>query len=261
MFDSHAHYDDKRFDEDREALLDALETDDSITGIVNASVDLNSSENLIALAGNREKHYAAVGIHPHEADSACDGYIEKLRELAKSKKVIAVGEIGLDYHYDFSPRDKQRKVFDEQLCLARELSMPVIIHDREAHMECVDAVARYPELVGVFHSYSGSVETAKILLARGWYLSFNGIITFSNAAKPRGVAAMVPDDRLLIETDCPYLSPVPLRGKRNDSRNLTHIINELSKLRGQSFEHIEKITNENACRLFGINNGERKVIT
>lgn len=252
MFDSHAHYDDERFDEDREELLDAIDSDNFITGIINASVDTSSSEKLIALAATRKKHYVAVGIHPHEAEHVGSGYIEKLRKLALAEKVVAIGEIGLDYHYDFSPRDIQRKVFEEQLILAKELFLPVIIHDREAHQDCIEAVVRYPELRGVFHSFSGSSETANILLKRGWYLSFNGIITFKNAAKPRSVAQIVPDDRLLIETDCPYLSPVPLRGRRNDSRNLRHIATELANLRGQTIEHIEKITTENAKRLFGI---------
>lgn len=252
MFDSHAHYDDERFDEDREGLLDAIDADDSMSGIINASVDITSSEKLIALAALRKKHYAAVGIHPHEAEHAGSGYIEKLREFASAEKVVAIGEIGLDYHYDFSPRDIQRGVFEEQLILAKELSLPVIIHDREAHQDCIEAVVRYPELKGVFHSFSGSAETANILLKRDWYLSFNGIITFENAAKPRSVVQIVPDDRLLIETDCPYLSPVPLRGRRNDSRNLRYIAAELANLRGQTIEHIEKITTENAKRLFGI---------
>lgn len=252
MFDSHAHYDDERFDEDREELLDAIDADNSVTGIINASVDTSSSEKLIALVATRKKHYAAVGIHPHKAEHIGSGYIEKLRELASAEKVVAIGEIGLDYHYDFSPRDIQRKVFEEQLILAKELSLPVIIHDREAHQDCIEAVVKYPELSGVFHSFSGSAETANILLKRDWCLSFNGIITFKNAAKPRSVAQIVPDDRLLIETDCPYLSPVPLRGRRNDSLNLRHIAAELSNLRGQTIEHIEKITTDNAKRLFGI---------
>ena len=252
MFDSHAHYDDNRFDNDREQLLDALEADEAISGVLNAAVDLESSKQCLEISKRYNKFYAAVGYHPHEAEHAKDGYLEQLKAFVENdKKVVAIGEIGLDFHYDFSPRDIQRRVFAEQLDIAQSLNMPVIIHDREAHMECVDAV-KSRKLRGVFHSYSGSVETAKILLDLGWYLSFNGIVTFANAAKPRAVVATIPDDRLLIETDCPYLSPVPYRGQRNDSRRLNEIIAEIAQLRGQSPEYVEKITTENAKRLFGI---------
>jgi len=252
MFDSHAHYDDKKFDTDRHELLSVLQSNIKIEGIINAATDIKSCEQIIALSEQYSKLYSAIGVHPHETSEVKESYIGKLKAFAKNEKVVAIGEIGLDFHYDFSPRDIQRRLFEDQMILAEELKLPVIIHDREAHGECVAMTEKFPNVIGVFHSFSGSTETAKILLNKGWYISFNGIITFKNATNLRSVVPNIPDDRLLVETDCPYLAPVPHRGERNNSRHMKHTIIELAQLRGQSFEYIEKITTENAKRLFGI---------
>lgn len=251
MFDSHAHYDDKQFDEDRDILIPAL-FEQGVEGFLNASSDIASSHNSLVLAHKYENVYAAAGVHPHEAAEVSGDWLEKLDELCRDPKTVAVGEIGLDYHYDFSPRDTQQKVFDAQMSFARERSMPVIIHDREAHGDTVSTIDRFPEVKGVFHSFSGSYEMAVYLVKKGWYISFSGSVTFKTAEKLRHAVKAVPTDRVLCETDAPYLSPVPERGRRNDSFRMRYTVEKLAEIYEISFEEMSNLCRDNAYRLFGI---------
>jgi len=252
MFDSHAHYDDKKFNDDREQILNYLFIAKNVENIINVGCDLPSSRSSVKLAERFEQIYAAVGVHPHDAKSAPDDYLSRLEEMLRHKKVVAIGEIGLDFHYDFSPRDVQRRVFSAQMSLAEKTGYPVIIHDRQAHMECIDTVLSFPKVKGVFHSFSGSMESAKIIQKAGWYISISGPVTFKNSTKLPEVVKAVDPDKLLVETDCPYLTPQPFRGKRNDSGYMEYTIKKIAELRGVSAEYIEKITSENAKRLFRI---------
>ncbi len=252
IFDTHAHYDDRRFNDDRDELLNSLFSSGKVYAAVNCGCDVQSSGRSLALAYKYKNIYAAAGIHPHEASNATDADFDTIASFLSDDKCVALGEIGLDYHYDFSPRDVQKTVFERQLCMASELSMPVIIHDREAHADCVDAVLRHRDVKGVFHSFSGSAETAAVLQKAGWYISFSGSLTFKNANNLIRAAEVVANDRLLVETDSPYLTPVPHRGKRNDSGYVEHIIQKLAEIRGESYEFIETLTRENAKRFFGI---------
>ncbi len=256
LFDSHAHYDDEKFSDNREEIIKGLcqKTDTNPLGIcavLNSASDIPSSKRAIALAETYPFFWASCGIHPHEAESAPSDMERELEELLRHEKVCALGEIGLDYHYDFSPRDVQKEVFRRQLELALELDVPVIIHDREAHGDCMDMVRRYP-VKGVFHSFSGSAEMAKELVKLGWYISFSGSVTFKNAVNILNSVLSVPDDRLLVETDSPYLAPVPYRGKVNNSAYMYKTAEKLAETRGVSVEHIADITCRNACELFGI---------
>ena len=252
IFDTHAHYDDRRFDEDRYEVLDELFGSGKLYAAVNCGCDVRSSEASLALAHRYKRMYCAVGIHPHDAKNADDKAFDAIEAMLADPKAVALGEIGLDYHYDFSPREVQKDVFERQLCMAERLGVPVVIHDREAHADCVDAVLRHPKVRGVFHSFSGSAETAKILQKAGWYLSFSGPITFKGNVKTGEAALATYNDRLMVETDCPYLTPVPHRGKRNHSGYVSHIIEKIAELRGDSYEFIETLTRENAKRFFGI---------
>ena len=195
--------------------------------------------------------YAAVGVHPEEL-SSYSGSLETIRELAAHPRCVAIGEIGLDYYWDAEHKAEQKALFRQQIELALELCKPIIVHDREAHGDCLEIVRDYPELKGVFHCYSGSAEMAKELLRRGWYLGFDGPVTYKNARKTLEVLEIFPLDRILIETDSPYLSPVPLRGKRNDSGNLRYIAEKIAEVKGVSAEETARITGENGRKLFGI---------
>lgn len=250
-FDTHAHYDDRAFDEDREQLLRALH-DRGVELIINPGCDLESSRAAIALAEEFDFVYAAVGFHPEELSKYSDSDYEAMLELVKHPKCLAIGEIGLDYYWDDSRKEEQRQLFYRQLELALAMDKPVIVHDREAHGDCMEAVRKYPGLRGVFHCYSGSVEMAKELLRLGWYLGFDGPITYKNARKAVEVLEMCPLDRILIETDSPYLSPVPLRGRRNDSGNLCHVAEKLARIKGLSLEEAAALSLENGRRLFGL---------
>lgn len=250
-FDTHAHYDDEAFDNDRYELLDSLPGRD-VSLIVNAACDLKSVRTSIALAERYDYVYAAAGIHPHEANTATEEALLEIEKLSHNNKVVAIGEIGLDYHYDFSPREQQREAFRAQMELARALGLPVIVHDREAHEDCLNIVKEFKEVRGVFHCFSGSLETAKELVRLGWYISFTGSITFKNAKKAPEIVAALPADRLMIETDCPYMSPVPHRGKRNDSSYLKYICEAVASYRGISHEEAAGLTLENGKRFFGI---------
>lgn len=251
FFDTHAHYDDEAFDSDRDSVIASLQ-EGGVTLVLNASSGIASSEKSVALAEKYPFIYAAVGVHPHEASTLSSEALSKIRELASNHKVRAIGEIGLDYYYDYSPREEQRSAFIRQMELAEELKLPAIVHDRDAHEDSLEIVKSFPNVKGVFHCYSGSAEMAKELLKLGWYLSFTGSVTFKNARKAPEVVALMPEARLMIETDCPYLSPVPLRGKRNDSRNLKYIAERIAEIRGSSTESIAALTMENGKRFFGI---------
>ena len=250
-FDTHAHYDSGAFNADREAVLAAL-PESGVSLVVNPGCELRSSETAIALADRFPHVYAAVGVHPEDMGDMGEGDLDKIAELARREKCVAIGEIGLDYYWDASHKEEQKALFIRQLELALALELPVIVHDREAHGDCLDIVRRFDRLRGVFHCYSGSVEMAEELLRRGWYLGFDGPITYKNARKALEVLEICPLDRILIETDSPYLSPVPNRGKRNDSRNLVYITEKIAEIKGLTPDDIAAATMENGKRLFGI---------
>ena len=250
-FDTHAHYDSGAFNADREAVLAAL-PEAGVSLVVNPGCEVSSSETAIALAGRFAHVYAAVGIHPEDMGDMAEGDLDRIAQLARHEKCVAIGEIGLDYYWDASHKEEQKALFVRQLDMALALDLPVIVHDREAHGDCLDIVRRYESLRGVFHCYSGSVEMAEELLRRGWYLGFDGPITYKNARKALAVLEICPLDRILIETDSPYLTPVPNRGKRNDSRNLVYITEKIAEVKGLTVDEIAAATMENGKRLFGI---------
>lgn len=251
LFDTHAHFNDERYDEDRDELIGSLASV-GITYVLNASCSIPAAHMSLELADKYPFIYASVGIHPHDSKTMTDRTVGELEELLEHPKAVAVGEIGLDYHYDFSPRDVQKARFREQLELARRVGKPVIIHMREATEETLGIVQDYKDLTGVFHCFPGSWETAKIILDMGWYLSFTGVVTFKNAARALDVVAKMPLDRLMIETDCPYMAPEPHRGKRNSSLYLPFIAEKIAAVRGISYDELVAATTENGKRFFGI---------
>lgn len=248
IFDTHAHYDDAAFDADREALLASL-PECGVCGIINCGTTLKSSQATLELAERWSYVYAAVGIHPSELDSVTEDSCDRLRELYRHPRAVAVGEIGLDYHYDTFPRELQREWLERQLKLAVSCEAPVILHDREAHEDTLALLRQYRP-AGVVHCFSGSVETAREVLALGLYIGLGGAVTFKNARKPLEVAAMVPADRLLLETDAPYMAPVPLRGKRCDSSMIAETARVIASVRGCTEEELLQQTRENAFRAF-----------
>ncbi len=252
IFDTHAHYDSSAFNPDREAVLAAL-PEAGVALVVDPGCDLPTSRAALALAEQFPHVYAAVGIHPEDCAGYTDADLDALRQLCRHDKAVAIGEIGLDYYWaENPPREFQQQVFRRQLELALELDMPVIIHDREAHGDSLAIVKEYPGLRGVFHCFSGSPEMAAELLKRGWYLGFDGPITYKNAKRAPEVAAITPLDRILVETDSPYMTPVPFRGKRNDSRYLPYVLEKLAEWKGVTTEEMTDITFANGKRLFGI---------
>ena len=252
LFDTHAHLDDRAFDTDREALLDGL-ADRQIALVMNPGCSLESSRNAVAMAQRYPWLYAAVGSHPDAADEVCGEVIEEYRKLCKlTDKVKAIGEIGLDYHYEDIPRELQKKAFIMQMELARELDLPVIVHERDAHEDGMAIVKDFPTVKGVFHCYSGSAEMARQLVDLGWYIGFTGVLTFKNARKAIETAASIPLDRIVLETDCPYMAPEPFRGKRNDSGYLYRMAEKLAEIRSLPVEEIHRITTENGKRLYRI---------
>ncbi len=250
-FDSHAHFDDDRFDGDREELISSL-TGLGIGYVANIGADLESSISSVALAERYPHIYATVGVHPHDAEGMSEDTLTELIRLSSHPKVVAIGEIGLDYYYDNSPRDVQRYWFGRQMDLARELDLPVVIHSRDATEDTIRILKEHPVKTGVIHCFSGSVETAKIYLDMGYYISFAGPVTFKNATTLSEVAKIVPEDRLLIETDSPYLAPVPHRGERNWSFYVKDVAEKIAELRGTTIEHIAEITTRNAKALYDI---------
>ena len=250
IFDTHAHYDASRFDSDRDTVLSAL-PGDGVGLVVDPGCDLPSSRAAVALAEKYSHVYAAVGVHPEDCAGFQDGDLAELRQLLRHPKAVAIGEIGLDYYWEENPpRDFQQTVFRKQLALASELDLPVIVHDREAHGDSLAIIQEFPTVTGVFHCFSGSPEMAAELLKRGWYLGFDGPITYKNAKRAPEVAAITPLDRMVVETDAPYMAPVPMRGKRNDSRYLPYVIEKLAAWKGVTVEEMTRITWENGRRLF-----------
>ncbi len=253
LFDTHAHYDAEQFDADRDAVLAAL-PDQGVALVVDPGCDLPSSRAAVELARTCSHVYAAVGIHPEN----CGGYqgepdLAALRVLAARPKVVAIGEIGLDYYWEENPpRDLQRRVFRDQLALAVELDLPAIVHDREAHGDSLAIVKEFPQVRGVFHCYAGSVEMARELVRLGWMISFTGVLTYKNARRAVEAAAAVPMDRLMIETDSPYMAPVPCRGQRNTSVLVRYVCEKLAEIKEISPEECARITLENGKRFFGI---------
>ena len=270
IFDSHAHYFDERYndptegpgaDEILKTILSAY--GGNVSHIVNIGTNIDSSRTAVAQAARYEGMYAAVGIHPEDCQQIehPEAQIAALRTLLgcdtpdpaayrKQTKIVAIGEIGLDYYYEDIPRDIQKNAFRMQMALAKELDMPVIIHEREAHDDGMRIVKEFPTVKGVFHCYSGSAEMARQLVNMGWYIGFTGVLTFKNARKAVETAASIPLDRIVLETDCPFMAPEPYRGKRNDPGYLPKMAEKLAEIRGISLEEVVKITTENAKRLY-----------
>ena len=252
LFDTHAHMDDRAYDEDRGALLTQL-PQQGIALLMNPGCSLASSYNTSKLSQEYDYIYAAVGSHPDVADEVNGEVLEEYRKLCKlNPKIKAIGEIGLDYHYEDIPREIQLKAFRMQMELARELGLPVIVHERDAHEDGMKVVDEFPDVTGVFHCYSGSAEMAKELIKRGWYIGFTGVLTFKNARKAIEVASAIPLERIVLETDCPYMSPEPFRGKRNDPGKLYRMAEKLAEIRGLTVEEIHRITTENGKKLYRI---------
>jgi TatD DNase family protein len=251
LIDSHAHYDDERFDKDRHQILQDC-ISNGVTHIVNAGSNIESSKKSIELAKRYPFVYAAVGVHPHDAIKCDINTIDTLKLLSKADKVVAIGEIGLDYHYDFSPREVQRTWFARQIALARDLKLPIIIHDRESYKDILDIIKseKANEVGGVFHCFSGSREMAREVLNLGFRIGLGGAITFKNARKPVEVLRYVPLDMLLVETDCPYMAPEPHRGKRNWSGYIKYILEKISEVKKIDYTLAEEATSNNAIHLF-----------
>ncbi len=250
IFDSHAHYDDEKFETDRQEVLDGLFSD-KISGIINCGCDLKSSLMSVELAKEHEGIYAAVGVHPHEAENVNDSDFQKIISLLDNKKVVAIGEIGLDFHYDFSPRDIQIEMFERQVRLSKELDIPIIVHDREAHEETYKILRKYRPK-GVVHCFSGSVELAREAVKMGMYIGLGGAVTFKNAIKPVEVAAFTPMDKILLETDAPYMSPVPMRGKRCTSDMIEYTALKIAEIKGLDYETVVNTACNNTKELFNI---------
>ena len=250
MIDSHAHLDFPQFDDDREAVVERAR-EAGLAAILNVGADLASSRAAVALAEQYDFIYAAVGVHPHDAKTVTPAVLDELRVLARHPQVVAIGEIGLDYYRDLSPRPVQRQVFADQLALATELALPVVIHDREAHDDVL-AVLRGWQGTGVIHSYSAGLERLDEVLGLGFSIGISGPVTFRRAHRLRSVAAAVPLERLLVETDCPYLTPVPYRGRRNEPAYVQYVAEAVAQARGIAEEALARATTDNARRLFGI---------
>ena len=258
LFDTHAHCDDERIEKEYQNGTEGLITDclgANIGNIVNIGTNYKNSKRSVELAEKFDSVYAAVGIHPSDCqliDYEIEQALSEIEQLLTHKKVVAIGEIGLDYHYDDTDKERQLLYFRSQMELAKKHGMRVIIHDREAHGDCMEVVREFPEVKGIFHSFSGSAEMARELCKMGWYVSFSGTVTFKNASKPKEACVAVDEDKFLIETDSPYLAPVPHRGEMNIPSYVELTAREIASLRGISFDEIVRITNENAKRVFGI---------
>ncbi len=253
LFDTHAHYYDEAFDADRDQVLSAL-PGAGVGLVLCPGCDIPTSQASLELAEKYPHVYAAVGIHPENLDGVSLDHLDQIEAMAAHPKVKAIGEIGLDYYWvkDEEGQKRERDFFDAQLDLAEKLDLPAIVHDREAHKDSLDLVKAHPNARGVFHCYSGSVEVAKTLVILGWTLSFTGVITFKNARKAIEVLEWAPLDRVMIETDAPYMAPEPYRGKRNDSRYVSRMAETIAAVKGLPVEEVVRITTENGRRLFGI---------
>ena len=251
LFDSHAHLNDEAFDQDRAELLETFRYA-GVGLVMNAGCSLESSREGIALADAYPWIYCSVGTHPDTADEVNEEVLEVYRQMCRHPKVKAIGEIGLDYHYETIPRDLQKQAFRMQMQLAEELEMPVIVHERDAHDDGMAIVKKFPKVKGVFHCYSGSAEMARQLVNMGWYIGFTGVLTFKNARKAVETAQQIPLDRILLETDCPYMAPEPYRGKRNHPGYLPKMAEKLAQIRDIPVEDVIRVTTENAKRLYRI---------
>jgi TatD DNase family protein len=250
LIDSHAHLDFPQFDDDRDAVIERARGA-GLVAILNAGADLPSSRAAVALADTYDFIYAAVGVHPHDAATVTPAVLDELRALARHPKVVAAGEIGLDYYRDLSPRPVQRRAFADQLALAVELHLPVVVHSREAHDDVLAALQGW-EGTGVLHSYSAGPERLEEVLGLGFSIGISGPVTFRKADQLRAVAAAVPLERLLVETDCPYLTPAPYRGKRNEPAYVRYVVEAVARARGMPAEAVARATSDNARRLFGM---------
>ncbi len=251
LFDTHAHMNDPVFDQDRDELLKSL-PGQGVGLVMNPGCSLENSRQAIAIAEAYDFVYAAVGTHPDTADEVDEAVIDEYRRLCSHEKVKAIGEIGVDYYYETIPREIQLKAFRMQMELARETGLPVIVHERDAHDDGMRMIREFPDVTGVFHCYSGSAEMARQLVKMGWYIGFTGVLTFKNARKAVETAQSIPLDKIVIETDCPFMAPEPFRGKRNHPGYLYRVAERLAELRGLSVEEIQKITTENGKRLYRI---------
>ena len=252
MIDSHAHLDEERFDEDRDELIKSLK-ENAISYVINPSSDMDTSRRVVELSNKYDNIFAAVGIHPHDAEGFKEEDLDELRQLSKDERVVAIGEIGLDYYYDNSPRDIQKEVFRKQLELSHELDLPVIIHTRDAMGDTYDILKEFEGRVrGVMHCYTGSIEMAEKFMKLGFYISIAGPVTFKNAVNVREMAKQIPLERLLIETDSPYLAPVPNRGKRNDPTNVRYVADMLANLKEIQIDKIIEHSRENTVELFSL---------
>lgn len=250
IFDSHAHYDDEQFGPDRAELLSSFK-EKGISGVISCGVNIETSNFSIDLSRKYDFIYSAVGFHPLNLEDYKDGDLDTIRKLAKDSKVVAIGEIGLDYHYEKESREEQLVLVEKQIMLANELGLPIIFHDRESHEDTLNLLKKHKPK-GVVHCFSGSVEMAKEVVKLGMYIGLGGAVTFKNAVKPVEVAEFVPSDRLLIETDCPYMTPVPFRGKRNDSSLIPYTAIRLAEIRNTTPQEILDLTSKNARELFDI---------
>ena len=251
IFDTHAHYDDKAFDEDREVLLKSL-PEKGVVGIVNAAADLSSSQLSVKLAEKYPYIYAAVGIHPENLENLGDDYISELEKMVtENKKVVAVGEIGLDYHFRKDNKARQTEVFEAQVQLAKKLDLPVIVHDRDAHGDCLKVLENLRPK-GIVHCFSGSLEMAKQVVDLGMYIGVGGVLTFKNAKTLLEVVSQIPLEKMVLETDAPYLAPVPMRGKRCDSSMIKYAAQKIAQLKGLSARRVYEVTLQNALKIFKI---------
>lgn len=252
LFDSHAHIDDEKFDDDRLAVITRAK-ENGVGHLINVGADMQSSLRSIKLAEEHKEIYAVVGVHPHEAEKVLKTDYDQIAQWTRHSRVVGIGEIGLDYYYDLSPRQLQKEVFIRQLDVARQMHMPVSIHDRDAHGDTMAILKSEGKgIVGVVHCFAGSMEMAKELIKMGWYLGVDGPVTFKNAAKLPEIMTNIPLERLLVETDSPYLTPVPLRGKRNEPAYVRYVAEHVAALRNLEFETFAKVTTQNVCDLFNI---------
>ncbi len=252
LFDSHAHIDDEKFDDDRLAVITRAK-ENGVGHFINVGADMQSSLRSIKLAEDHKEIYAVVGVHPHEAEKVLEADYDQIAQWTRHPRVVGIGEIGLDYYYDLSPRQLQKEVFIRQLDVARQMHMPVSIHDRDAHGDTMAILKSEGKgIVGVVHCFAGSMEMAKELIKMGWYLGVDGPVTFKNAAKLPEIMTNIPLERLLIETDSPYLTPVPFRGKRNEPGYVRYVAEHVAALRNLEFETFAKATTQNVCDLFAI---------
>ena len=252
IFDSHAHYDSESFDEDRNKIIEEIKQN-GVIGVLNCGASLQGARDSVKLAKEYEFFHAAIGVHPENAYELTEESLKEIKQLTKEPKVKAIGEIGLDYYWEENPsRETQKEAFRRQMQLAKELNLPVVIHDRDAHKDTLEIIKEYPEVKGVIHCFSGSVEFAKECLKEGYYIGFTGVVTFKNAKKILEVVKEIPLNRMLVETDAPYMAPVPNRGKRNQSDYIKFVIEKISKIKDISTEKLSEILIDNTKNLFNI---------